>query len=161
MELKNLWQSSRQAFNSKKGLIKYYRLTGKTKSIISLINGTNKINTHLEFDINGKIIPNESNILLKKEQNKLKVSFFEPYPDEIEICFYNDFKSEQVKNLLYNESKKLKDIHIDISSYQNNNLNLLMKRIRYINNVKTIKCIYIQLDKNEQPNYYNIDPIRL
>lgn len=140
-----------------------YSPSGKLKRVSSYVLGTNTINAFIQYDQNNNIIKENSNVILKKKgDDMLIIQFYEPYPNEIEFNFKNNFKDtksiDHFKVAPFNKKEiliKLKD-----SYYFKGGLNLILTKIwesgDYIRMKHETK---IQLTEDEVPDLYNIDPI--
>jgi predicted RNA-binding protein with PUA domain len=90
--------------------------------------------------------------------------FYTPYPDELKLVFKTNIKKKGSKIIEEREIKSFNKqrIEIDLNKryYTKGRLNLIVDLIwQERPNIKTSHEVYVQLDKNEAPDYYNIDAI--
>lgn len=145
------------------GIIKYYNDSGHISSMTAFVVGTSCANAFVDFDESEQLFRN-SNIRLYQKKNKLVVMFYTPYPDELKLVFKTNFKKKGSKIIEEREIKSFNKqrIEIDLNKryYTKGRLNLIVDLIwQERPNIKTSHEVYVQLDKNEAPDYYNIDAI--
>jgi len=158
--------SVKEYVNGREGVCKFYHSSGKKSLIISWIMGTNSCNSCLNFEKSGKLIEENCNIRLKKIKNKLIVLFYKPLPDALELTFKTNFSKEGSeiieKQIIKPFNKQQIEIKLKESYYTKGRLNLIVDQIwRESPKVSTSYEVFVQLDKNEVPDYYNIDPIEI
>lgn len=146
------------------GIEKTYKSSGKVSMVFSHILGSTFVNSFLDFDQSGHVIKENSNIRLYQKKNKLVVMFYTPYPDELELVFKTNLSENHSKIIEEKLIKPFKKQRIEIKLkkeyYTKGRLNLIVDQIwQQSENIKTSHETFIQLDENEKPDYYNIDPI--
>lgn len=146
------------------GIEKTYKSSGKVSMVFSHILGSTFVNSFLDFDQSGHVIKENSNIRLYQKKNKLVVMFYTPYPDELELVFKTNLSENHSKIIEEKLIKPFKKQRIEINLkkeyYTKGRLNMIVDQIwQQSENIKTSHESFIQLDENEKPDYYNIDPI--
>jgi hypothetical protein len=146
------------------GVEKTYKSSGKVSMVFSHILGSTFVNSFLDFDQSGNVIKENSNIRLYQKKNKLVVMFYTPCPDELELVFKTNLSENHSKIIEEKLIKPFKKQRIEINLkkeyYTKGRLNMIVDQIwQQSKNIKTSHETFIQLDKNEKPDYYNIDPI--
>lgn len=146
------------------GIEKTYKSSGKVSMVFSHILGSTFVNSFLDFDQSGNVIKENSNIRLYQKKNKLVVMFYTPYPDELELVFKTNLSENHSKIIEEKLIKPFKKQRIEINLkkeyYTKGRLNMIVDQIwQQSENIKTSHESFIQLDENEKPDYYNIDPI--
>lgn len=157
--------SSKKYIGGQTGIIKYYDHLGHITSMTAFIVGTSAVNSFVDFEESGNVFRN-SNIRLYQKKNKLVVMFYTPYPDELKLIFKTNFKKKGSKIIEERTVKPFNKqrIEIDLKKryYTNGRLNLIVDLVwQEQPKIQTSHEVFIQLDKNEKPDYYNIDAITL
>ncbi|MEN9702176.1 MAG: hypothetical protein RIR55_1518 [Bacteroidota bacterium] len=148
------------------GIQKSYYSSGKVSAVSSYMLGSTWVNSFFDYDKSGNFIVDNCNIRLKKIKNKLIILFYKPLPDAIELTFKTNFSkdgSEIIENQILKPFNK-QQIEIELKGryYTKGRLNLIVDQIwQESPKISTSHEVFIQLDKNEEPDYYNIDPIDL
>lgn len=146
------------------GIEKTFYSSGKVSMVFSYILGTNGLNSFLDFDKSGNLKKDNSNIRLYKKNNKLVVLFFKPYPDELELVFKTNLSNNNSKiieeRLIKSFKKQRIEIDLKKKYYVKVRLNMIVDQIwQESPKISTSHETFIQLDRNEKPDYFNIDPI--
>lgn len=146
------------------GVEKTYKSSGKVSMVFSHILGSTFVNSYLDYDKSGKVIKDNSNIRIYQKKNKLVIMFYRPYPDELELVFKTNLSENHSKIIEERLIKPFKKDRIEIKLkkeyYTKGRLNMIVDQIwQQSKNIKTSHETFIKLDKNEKPDYYNIDPI--
>jgi hypothetical protein len=138
------------------GTLKYYDGSGHISSMTAFVVGTSLANSFVDFDESEQTFRN-SNIRLYQKKNKLVVMFYTPYPDELKLIFKTNFKKKGSQIIEEREIKPFNKqrIEIDLNKryYTKGRLNLIVDLIWQDRpNIKTSHEVYVQLDKNEEPD---------
>lgn len=146
------------------GVQKTYKSSGKASMVLSYILGSNCLNSYLDYDKSGKVIKDNSNIRIYQKKNKLVVMFYRPFPDELELVFKTNLSENHSKiieeRLIKPFIKERIEIELKKEYYTKGRLNMIVNQIwQQSKNIQTSHESFIQLYKNEKPDYYNIDPI--
>lgn len=156
--------SEKEYVGGRLGMEKTYNSSGKVSMVFSHILGSTYVNSFLDFDRSGNLIKDNSNVRLYEKKNKLVVMFYTPYPDELELIFKTNLSKNHSKIIEEKLIKPFKKERIEIELkkeyYTKGRLNLIIDQIwQQSENIQTSHATFIQLDRHEKPDYYNIDPI--